>query len=435
VKYLALSKYFLDWRGDSTTHRLFGPYSQDHIPVTQQDECVGHAVRAMYMVAAMTDIAAIYDDQAYRQAVEKLWENMVNKKMYITGGIGARHEGESFGDNYELPNLTAYNETCAAIGSVYWNHRLFLLSGDVKYYDILERTLYNGLIAGISLDGTKFFYPNPLSSDGKYAFNQGACTRQGWFDCSCCPTNLIRFIPSIPGLIYAVKGDTLFVNLYVSNKARIEVGKNGIEIIQQKDFPWEYEMKMVVNPDKAKEFTIRLRIPYWAGNDAVPGDLYEYTGKQSGRVAVSINGKEIDAVQDNGYISIGRTWNKGDEILLSLPMEVKHVITNDTVSENHNHLAFEYGPLVYCAEEIDNPQGIDDILLDQNEIFSPEYKKDLLNGINILTGQAYLDNGKAAGMVKQDRKATVVLVPYYAWSNRGVGKMKVWLPVMTEGKQ
>ncbi len=225
-KYLELAKFFLDIRGDSTTHKLYGAYNQDHMPVTRQNEVVGHAVRGVYMYAGMTDIAALYHDQAYMKATRALWENMVNKKMYLTGGIGSRHDGEAFGENYELPNLTAYSETCAAIGSVLWNQRLFLLSGDSKYYDIIERTLYNGVIPGISNDGKKFFYPNPLESDGKYDFNMGACTRQAWFDCSCCPTNLVRFIPSIPGLIYATDKDSLYINLFVSNNATAMIGRN-----------------------------------------------------------------------------------------------------------------------------------------------------------------------------------------------------------------
>ena len=229
--YLKLSKYFLDARGDSTKHHpLYGEYSQDHLPVIQQDEVVGHAVRAMYMYAAMTDIAAIYHDSAYASAVINLWNNMVSKKMYVTGGIGALHQGEAFGANYELPNQSAYNETCASIGDVYWNQRLFMLYGAKKYYDVIERTLYNGLISGLSLDGTHFFYPNALESDGVYLFNQGACTRKSWFDCSCCPTNMIRFLPAVSGLIYAQKDLDFYVNLYIGSEATIDVGGQEVKI-------------------------------------------------------------------------------------------------------------------------------------------------------------------------------------------------------------
>jgi len=426
-KYLKLSKQFLDWRGDSTTHKLFGPYSQDHLPVTAQDEVVGHAVRAMYMYAAMTDIAAIYGDEAYRNAVMNLWENMTRKKMYVTGGIGARHAGESFGDNYELPNLTAYSETCAAIGSVYWNHRLYLLTGDVKYYDILERTLYNALIAGISLDGTKFFYPNPLESDGKYTFNMGSCTRQGWFDCSCCPTNLIRFIPSIPGLIYATFADTLFVNLYASNKANISIKKANVEIVQETGYPWTGNVKIIVNPLKSSDFTIKLRIPYWARNQAVPGDLYHYAVNYPVDISIKVNGENLKYREGDTYISITRKWQKGDQIELSLPMQVKRVLSNPLVKDNLNKVAIEYGPLVYCAEEADNQLAVDNIVLTTGEVLQPLFRNDLLDGIMVINGKVSVADKKAAKTVQADQYP-LTLIPYYSWSNRGVGKMKVWLP-------
>src|SRR5210317_1778233 len=245
--YINLAKYFLDNRGNPNNHKLFGPYSQDHVPVVNQEEVVGHSVRAVYMYAAMTDIAAIQNDSLYQAAVNKLWDNMVSKKMYITGGIGAKHDGEQFGANYELPNLTAYNETCAAIGDVYWNHRLHNLYGDVKYFDVIERILYNGLISGLSLDGTNFFYPNALESDGVYKSNRGSCTRQAWFDCSCCPTNVIRFIPSVPGLIYSKARDTIYVNLYAGNEATIELedGKR-VKITQSTDYPWTGKVKIMI---------------------------------------------------------------------------------------------------------------------------------------------------------------------------------------------
>jgi hypothetical protein len=408
--YLDLAKYFLDHRGDPENHELFGPYSQDHLPVTQQDEVVGHAVRAVYMYAAMTDIAAIKNDTAYLKAVHDLWDNMVHKKMYITGGIGARHEGESFGDNYELPNLTAYNETCAAIGGVYWNHRLHNLSGDVKYFDVIERTLYNGLISGLSLDGEQFFYPNALESDGVYKFNQGACTRKDWFDCSCCPTNVIRFIPSLPGLIYSRTDDELYVNLYASNEATVQLGEQQLQISQQTDYPLNGKVKLTVNPEKDGKFSIKLRIPGWARNEVLPGDLYQYAGgadAYSGRI--SVNGEEINLEEENGYYVLNRNWKAGDVIAVEFPMEVKRVVTSPEVAENRGKMALEFGPLVYAVEEIDNKNSFDDITLASSDDFDIQLEKDLLGGVNTLSN----DKLKA--------------IPYYAWSNRGIGKMKVWL--------
>jgi DUF1680 family protein len=354
AKYLELAKFLLDIRGDSTTHKLYGAYNQDHLPVTQQDEVVGHAVRGLYMYAGMTDIAAIYHDPSYLNASLRLWDNMVNKKMYITGGVGARHEGESFGDNYELPNLTAYNETCAAIGSVYWNQRLFQLTGDSKYYDIIERTLYNGLISGISYNGTKFFYPNPLESNGKFNFNQGACTRQSWFDCSCCPTNMVRFVPAIPELIYATNKDSVYINLYISNNAHVVINNNLVDINQQTGYPWKGQVNITVDPENKAGFTVKLRIPGWAQHKAVPGDLYTYADDHAEDVVLKVNGKDEKQVVNKGYIEITKEWTKGDKIELVLPMAVHSVIANEKVKDDSNKVAFEYGPIVYCAEEADN---------------------------------------------------------------------------------
>jgi len=410
-KYLELSKFLLDQRGDSTTHKLFGAYSQDHLPVTKQTEAVGHAVRALYMYAGMTDIAVMYNDGDYLNAVNKIWENIVNKKMYITGGLGSRHDGESFGDNYELPNLTAYNETCAAIGSVYWNHRLFLLTGNSKYYDIIERTLYNGLISGISLDGKNFFYPNPTESDGQYKFNMGSCTRQSWFDCSCCPTNMIRFLPSIPGLVYAVNNNSLYVNLFISNNAQVSVNGEKIEITQQTDYPLNGKITVSINPKNEKNFTLKLRIPGWAQNKTVPGDLYSYLNESPGKVSLLINGEEEKIKLKNGYAEISKSWSKGDKVELTLPMSVHKVIANEFVKDDSNKVAFEYGPLVYCAEEIDNKRLSDTIINDELILDTQEK--------TILSEKVISLNGKVNGY-------DLVLIPYYLWSNRGIGKMKVW---------
>ena len=413
TKYLELAKFFLDVRGDSTTHKLYGAYSQDSIPVVKQTEAVGHAVRALYMYAGMTDIAAIYKDKDYLNAVNKIWENVVNKKMYITGGLGARHEGEAFGDNYELPNLTAYNETCAAIASVYWNHRLFLLTGDSKYYDIIERTMYNGLISGISLDGKKFFYPNPTESDGKYEFNMGACTRQPWFDCSCCPTNLIRFIPSIPGLVYATNEDSIYVNLFISNNAQVKIDGEQVGITQQTNYPWNGNINISVNPEKEKEFTLKIRIPGWAENKPVPGNLYSYINDEAGNIILKVNGKEVKINMNKGYAEISREWSKGDKVELVLPMKVHEVIANEKIKADSNKVAFEYGPIVYCAEEIDN-KNISGISIPKN--------------LDVNTQVETILSNKIVALKSKISNKEFTLIPYYIWSNRGVGKMKVWFP-------
>lgn len=407
--YLNLAKYFLDNRGNPKNHVLYGAYAQDHIPVVQQEEVVGHAVRAVYMYAGMTDIAAIKNDVSYYNAVKKLWGNMVNKKMYITGGIGARHEDEAFGENYELPNLTAYNETCASIGDVYWNHRLHNLSGNSEYFDVIERTLYNGLISGLSLDGKQFFYPNALESDGVYKFNQGACTRSDWFDCSCCPTNIVRFIPSIPGLIYSKTKDILYVNLYASNTASIALENTDLEIAQKTNYPWDGKVSLTVTPKKETPFTIKMRIPSWARNQVLPGDLYSYKNTSTAKTTVSINGKAIAYQEDKGYITITRKWKKGETITLDFPMEVKEVVTNTKVEGNIGKVALEYGPIVYAIEEIDNATTFDKIFIDASDKFEVKKEANLLEGVNTI------QNGKLKA------------IPYYSWSNRGIGKMKVWI--------
>ncbi|MBN1783133.1 glycoside hydrolase family 127 protein [bacterium] len=410
-RYLELAKYFLDIRGDSTTHHLNGDYSQDHLPVVEQTEAVGHAVRALYMFAGMTDIAVMFQDPDYLRAVHAIWDNVVNKKMYITGGLGARHGGESFGDNYELPNLTAYNESCAAIGSVYWNHRLFLLTGDSKYYDIIERTLYNGLISGISLDGKRFFYPNPTESDGQYKFNMGSCTRQPWFDCSCCPTNLIRFIPSIPDLIYAFDRENLYVNLYIAGQAEMPVNGKKVRIVQQSGYPWNGHIELSVRPENPAEFCLKIRIPGWAVNRPVPGELYAYTEPSGQKVTLKVNGKAQKVKVNRGYAEIRKMWEEGDKVTLDLPMTVRRITASEKVKDDSNKVAFEYGPIVYCAEEIDNP-AISKLAIPGRIGLKTAEK-------TIGTDRVLSIQGKAAG-------GDLVLVPYYIWSNRGVGKMKVW---------
>jgi len=407
--YLKLSKKFLDQRGNAVNRRSYGSYSQDHLPVTQQDEAVGHAVRAVYMYAGMTDIAAIFRDSDYRKAIDNLWENMVGKKMYITGGLGARHSGESFGDNYELPNLTAYSETCAAIGGVCWAERMFRLTGDAQYVDVLERMLYNGVIPGISLTGTEFFYPNPLEADGAYKFNHGACTRQAWFDCSCCPTNLIRFIPYIPNLIYATQEENVYVNLFMSNSASVSVNGKTVEIRQETSYPWSGIVNIHVKPKKTQRFTLKIRIPAWVRNEVAAGGLYSYSNAQLNKpYRLLLNGEAVQGKLQNGYVEISRKWKEHDSIELILPMKVRHVAADKQVKNVLGLSSIEYGPLVYCAEEVDNKTTFNRITIAAEDTYTVEMNPDLLGGVNVIS------NG------------TATFVPYYAWSNRGVGKMKVW---------
>ncbi len=418
-KYLDLAKFFLDQRGNAEGHELYGPYSQDHVPVVQQDEAVGHAVRAVYMYAGMADIASIYNDSTYLNAIDKIWDNVVSRKIYITGGIGARHKGEAFGDNYELPNLTAYNETCAAIGNIYWNHRMFLLHGDARYIDVLERTLYNGMISGVSLSGDLFFYPNPLESDGKYEFNIGELGRQPWFDCSCCPSNVARFIPSVTNYVYAHRGKNLYVNLFIAGKADIVLNKTPVQISQETEYPWDGKVVLKVDPKSNMQFALNVRIPGWATGHPLPGNLYYYLDENQGNISLTLNGERLDLNLNNGFAVIERQWAQGDVVELNLPMPVRRVAANENVKENKNKVALMRGPIVYCVEGVDNGGSVLDLSVPDDSEFQVEYKSDLLNGVTVIKGNAVNKSG---------RQQELTAIPYYAWAHRGNGEMSVWLP-------
>lgn len=426
AKYLELAKLFLDRRGKGILKGQTG--CQDHKPVIEQDEAVGHAVRANYMYTAMADVAVLTGDKDYIRAIDRLWENVVGKKMYLTGGMGAIYRGEAYGKDYELPNL-AYAETCAAIAGVYWNHRMFLLHGDAKYMDVLERILYNGMISGVSLCGTKFFYPNPLHSDGKQTFNKGAAGRSEWFDCSCCPTNDVRFISSIPGYLYAIRGKEVYVNLYVSSQVDLQLGKNKVRIEQQTGYPWNGTIRTTVSPARSSEFTVNFRLPGWTQGKPVPSDLYTYMNNRVANPVVKVNGIAMDAPVNKGYIKISRKWKIGDVVELELPMDVKKVIAHENVENNRGRIALEYGPLVYCFEENDNGP-VDRIILDSEAPFTVSFDSGLLGGVNVITANASVYTVDDIDISSARR--TVKAIPYYAWNHRGNASMAVWIPYRIE---
>ncbi len=412
-EYLNLAKHFLDQRGDDTKREVWGPYNQDHLPVVKQDEAVGHAVRAVYMYAGMTDIAALFNDSEYLNAIDKIWDNVVTKKIYITGGVGSRHDGEAFGENYELPDLTAYNETCAAIANVYWNHRMFLLYGDSKYIDVLERSLYNGVISGVGIDGKTFFYPNPLECDLQYRFNNGSFTRKPWFDCSCCPTNMCRFMPSIPGYIYAYNDDKIYVNLFAESNTKIDMEEIPVVIEQKTNYPWDGAISLTVDPASSTIFTLMLRLPGWAEDQPLPGDLYYYSKDPQTEVTLFINGEPITFEKEKGYIKLTREWQKGDIIEYNLPMTVKAVKANNKVDSKKGLVAFERGPVVYSFEGADN----------QN-------MKQLAYS-NATTIDTFVHNEFPEGVIAlnlYDDMNSFIAIPYYLWNNRGANLMKVWIP-------
>ena len=443
-QYLDEAKFFLDERGKTTIKNI---YSQSDKPVVDQTEAWGHAVRAGYMYAGMADVAALTGDSAYLRAIDAIWKNIVERKYYLTGGVGARHSGEAFGADYELPNLTAYNETCAAIAQVYLNYRMFLLHGDAKYYDCLERTLYNGVISGMSMDGGRFFYPNPLESDGKYAFNaDGNTTRQPWFGCACCPSNLCRFIPSVPGYIYAVKDDRLYVNLYMGNTATVSINGKAVSLQQTTDYPWNGDIQIKLLNSKAQGFKLMLRIPGWVRGEVVPSNLYEYAKGKYMDYSVTVNGKPLSTdthhptpITENGYVVIDRKWKKGDVVSLHFDIKPRLVKANPRVADDRGKLAVERGPLVYCAEDKDNvginlrhllisPSGnmqLSDLDIQNTEckIPSSPARQFTVKALTVPAQEVFIqDDGSVSSKPVQLR-----LIPYYAWNHRGASSMAVWI--------
>jgi DUF1680 family protein len=417
-KYLDLAKFLLDKRGYTEKKE---EYSQAHKPVLEQDEAVGHAVRAEYMYSGMADVAALTGDKGYINAIDRIWDNIVNKKIYITGGVGATGNGEAFGENYELPNMSAYCETCAAIGNVYLNYRLFLLHGEAKYYDVLERTLYNGLISGVSLDGGGFFYPNPLESIGQHQ-------RQPWFGCACCPSNICRFIPSVPGYIYAIHNSDVYVNLFMANSSDLKVNGKPVVLKQSTTYPLSGDVSLEVTPKGKQDFNLKIRVPGWVQGSVVPGNLYSYTDKKTLGYSIKVNGQAAESTLDKGYFSINRTWVKGDKVEIHFDMEPRTVKANQQVEADRGKIAVERGPLVYCAEWPDNDFSVLSVMMNKKPVFTVESKPELLYGINVLQTNAQTLSYDAQGrLVAKDVKLN--MIPYYAWAHRGSGEMAVWLPI------
>ena len=414
-KYLNMAKYFIEETGRGTDGHKLNAYSQDHKPILQQDEVVGHAVRAGYLYSGVADVAALTHDTAYFQALTRLWNNLVGKKLYITGGMGSRPQGEGFGPNYELNNHTNYCETCASIANVYWNYRMFLATGEAKYMDVLERALYNGVISGVSLSGDKFFYDNPLESMGEHE-------RQRWFGCACCPGNVTRFMASVSNYVYATQGNDIYVNLYIQGKSEMKTADNQVQLVQTTGYPWEGKVSIQVKPEKESEFAIRLRIPGWLQSTPVASDLYAYTTPAE-KYTLKVNGSTVKPAEGDGYATIVRTWKPDDVIELELPMEVRRVKANDQVEDDRGMLAMERGPIVYCLEGIDQP---DSVVF--NKFIPADAKIDVTFDANLLKGVMVL-SGTAKEVAKDGSIKDVPFkaVPYSTWNNRGAGQMEVWV--------
>lgn len=418
-RYLDTAMYFIEEAGRGTDGHKLSCYSQDHRPILTQEEILGHAVRAGYLFSGVADVTSLLGRDEYRTPLETIWTNMASKKLFVTGGIGSRPQGEGFGPEYELPSHTAYCETCAAIANVYWNHRMFLGSGDSRYYDIVERALYNGVISGVSLSGDKFFYDNPLESMGEHE-------RAPWFGCACCPGNVTRFMASVPGYMYAFNEKGIFINLYADSDATVSMPSGKVSIRQETLYPWDGRIEIFVDPEKvsSKEFTVSLRLPGWASGKPVPTDLYTFVDRPEAAYSIQINGRDVSPELNQGYLAVTRKWKKGDKITLSLPMEPRMLQASEKASDLQGKVALQYGPVVYCLEGIDNPgPGFFNIGLDRNAVFTTRHDPELLGGVTVIETSGWrIDN---AGRKSQ---ASLQAVPYCVWNNRGPGNMEVWIP-------
>jgi hypothetical protein len=425
-KYLDLAKFFIDCRGKKKDKNR--GYWQDHLPVVEQKEAVGHAVRAAYLYSGIADVAALTGNKEYLAAIDSIWENMVSKKFYINGGIGALHSGESFGANYHLPNASAYNETCAAIANVYWNFRMFELHGHAKYIDVLERSLYNNVLSGVSLDGKNFFYPNPLAANGSY-------TRQPWFDCSCCPTNLCRFLSSVTGYIYAQKENNLYVNLFIGSSATIKLnGNRSVQISQTSNYPWDGNISFEVSPKSKTKFALKLRVPGWVKDEPVPSNLYSYLNTGDLNVKLKVNGKEDATYKfEEGYIVIDRVWKKGDKVEYQMPMKINRVVSHEKVAANRGLVALERGPVLFCLEDKDNSFDVNNYILPDNAALEFLLDKDIFSGTYTIRGEGVSIRPAEDNLSLQNEKKMFTAIPYNVWDNRGGAAMRVWLPRTVSG--
>jgi uncharacterized protein len=390
-------------------HKLGPSYFQDQVPFVRQREAVGHAVRAQYLYISVADLLGIEPDQAYRTSLDSIWQDATYRKQYITGGAGAREDGEAFDKPYILPNDNAYAETCSAIANMLWNYKMHLLTGESKYMDVFERVLYNAFLGGMSVKGDEFFYVNPMHSDGKNDFGKGeGAVRHDWFGTACCPTNVSRFLPSMPAYIYAVRNNNLIINLFAGNSATIPIAGQNIRVEQQTNYPWQGNVKIRVTPEKPATFPLAIRIPGWATGEAMPGNLYTYADSKSQPVKVKLNKKAVNVQVENGYLKLDRAWKKGDVIELELDMPVRQVVSNAALKTNAGKVAIERGPVLYCAEGHDNNGKANTISIAPGQIFTAENRADMLGGVNVLNS------------------GNTTLIPYYAWANRGANEMTVW---------
>jgi len=427
-RYLRLARFFLDERGRDDYPRegeyaLDRTYAQDHARVVDQTEAVGHAVRATYLYTALADIAALTGDSRYTAALDRIWEDATYRKTYVTGAIGSIRFHEQFGAPYELPNLSAWGETCASYGSVQWNQRMFLLHRDARYVDLLERVLYNGFLDGVSLEGNRFFYQNPLTSYGNYE-------RFDWINTPCCPPNVVRLMASLGGYVYATADaePALYVNLFVGSQATVPLDGGTVAVRQETRYPWDGRVTIAVAPDAPRRFTVNVRIPGWTGRQVMPGELYLFARDREDPIGLTVNGQPIEREMVRGFARIERRWTAGDTIELTLPMPVRRVRADDRVREDAGRVALARGPLVYAAEWADNGGHALDLVVPDEAPLASAFRSDLLNGVVAITGPVTALTRGPDGVTVASAAHELVAIPYYAWANRGMGEMQVWLP-------
>jgi len=426
-KYLDLAHWLLEERGHKLavgytwTEWKDTAYAQDVVPVRLQKEITGHAVRAMYLYTGAADVAALTGDAGYMNAMNNVWEDVVYRNMYLTGGIGSSGNNEGFSNDYDLPNEQAYCETCASVGMVFWNQRMNLLTGDSKFIDVLERSLYNGARDGLSLSGDHFFYGNPLASNGRQ-------TRREWFGTACCPANIARLVASLGDYIYGASDNGLWVNLFVASNTSIKIGDTDIPVSLETVYPWEGKVKLTVQPKTKTKFAVHLRLPGWARGQAVPGDLYVFEDRTPTALTISLNGKPVDYKMEKGYAVIGREWKKGDQVELNIPLEVKRVKARQELKQDENRIALQRGPLVYCVEGADNNGKALNLILSDKATFTTRFQKDLLEGVVTIQFESPTVQVGSDGQSVSTEVKTITAIPYYSWCNRGQNQMQVWLP-------
>jgi uncharacterized protein len=434
-EYLETAKFFIEERGhykgyDSSSRDPFknGSYWQDDKPVVFQTKAEGHAVRAGYLYSAMADVAALTGDEKLLQAIDTIWENMVSRKIYVQGGVGSIGDGERYGDDYELPNATAYNETCAAIANIFWNQRMFQLHGDAKYIDLLEKIMYNGFLSGLGLDGKSFFYTNAMQIKYSFSHPDMEATRSGWFPCSCCPTNIVRLLPSIPGYVYATKNDKLFVNLFVNSQASISLLGKQLEISQSNNYPWDGDLHFNISQPSPSEFSLMIRIPGWSQNESIPSDLYAFKDRQPEQIIILIDGKPAEYQMEKGYAVLNRAWRKDASVEVKLPMEVRRIIANKNINEDDGKVALQRGPLIYCAEGLDNQGKISNFIMPASARFTSAFEPGMLNGVTVVKTEVPAIVAEKEGQRVNTQMQAFMAIPYYSWANRGKGEMLIWIP-------